>query len=274
MAIIMVVEEELKMKWYLGTMGFSYEDWAGSFYPETLAQRNYLKHYCRFFNAVEIDSTFYGTPRVATVQRWQTITPDNFRFCPKTPRMITHEKGLQAAHLDMAEFLTVIRGLNKKLGVILIQLPPSFDAKQFAVLNNFLSELPGDLRFAVEFRHPSWHQSSTETEKLLQAHNICWAATEYPNLPREVKSTANFMYFRLIGRHGQFSRHDREQIDRLENLGWWYRYSHTHLDVVDTVYGLFNNDYAGFGPGSCNRFKGLAGLPVSNLRPPQQKRMF
>ena len=77
--------------WYLGTMGFSYPDWAGTFYPDTLAQRNYLGHYSRFFNAVEIDSTFYGTPRLTTVKRWATSTPADFRFCPKTPRMITHE---------------------------------------------------------------------------------------------------------------------------------------------------------------------------------------
>ncbi len=117
--------------WYLGTMGFSYSDWAGPFYPETLAQRNFLKHYSRFFNAVEIDSTFYGTPRMATVQRWMANTPDDFRFCPKTPRMITHDKGLRGAHLDMADFILVMRELGEKLGVILIQLPPSYDAESF-----------------------------------------------------------------------------------------------------------------------------------------------
>jgi len=258
--------------WHLGTMGFSYSDWAGPFYPETLTQRNYLKHYSRFFNAVEIDSTFYGTPRVATVQRWMAATPDDFRFCPKTPRMITHDKGLRGAHLDMADFIIVMRELGEKLGVILIQLPPSYGADHSDVLDTFLGELPGDLQFAVEFRHPSWHQS--HTEQMLLSHNVCWAGTEYPDLPRGVKRTADFIYFRLIGRHGQFDHHDHEQFDRSENLNWWYQHLNTHLDSVKGFYGFFNNDYAGFGLGSCNQFKVLAGLPAPNLRPPQQERLF
>jgi len=258
--------------WYLGTMGFSYADWAGPFYPETLAQRNYLGYYSRFFNAAEIDSTFYGTPRVATVKRWLAATPEDFRFCPKTPRSITHEKGLQSAHLDMAEFLAVMRELKEKLGVILIQLPPSFGNDQFEVLATFLGELPTDLCFAVEFRHVSWYQR--QTAALLQKHKICWAATEYPNLPRGAMHTADFLYFRLIGQHGQFEKHDREQMDRSANLQWWYQHLATHLEHAEVIYGFFNNDYAGFGPESCNQFKALAGLPAPNLQPPQQQRLF
>ncbi len=224
------------------------------------------------FNAAEIDSTFYGTPRLATVKRWLAATPADFRFCPKTPRIITHDKGLRSAHLDMAEFLTVMRELGQKLGVVLIQLPPSFGIDQFVLLNTFLNELPTDLRFAVEFRHSSWHQP--ETADLLKHHKVCWAATEYPNLPRGVQLTADFVYFRLIGRHGQFRHHNREQIDRSANLQWWYQHLAIHLERVEAVYGFFNNDYAGFGPGSCNQFKALAGLPTPDVQPPQQPRLF
>ncbi len=258
--------------WHLGTMGFSYADWAGTFYPETLAQRNYLGHFSRFFNAVEIDSTFYGTPRLASVKRWLSATPEDFRFCPKTPRIITHDKGLQSAHLDMAEFLTVMRELGEKLGVILIQLPPSFGVDQHEVLDTFLGELPVDLRFAVEFRHNSWHQ--TRTTQMLQNHKVCWAATEYPNLPRGVNLTTDLVYIRLIGRHGQFDSHSREQMDRSANLAWWHQQIQNQLASVEAVYGFFNNDYAGFGPGSCNQFKTLAGLPALDYRPPQQGRLF
>jgi uncharacterized protein YecE (DUF72 family) len=258
--------------WYLGTMGFSYEDWAGVFYPENLQQSNYLKHYCRFFNAVEIDSTFYGTPRLSTVERWLTAVPDDFRFCLKTPRMITHDKGLRTAHLDMAEFLANLELLKNKRGVILVQLPPSFRADQFMVLDTFLGELPREFRFAVEFRDRSWYQS--QTELMLIKHNVCWAATEYPGLPRDVRLTTDFIYFRLIGQHGQFSQHNRLRIDRRENLSWWYQHLSARLKEVEAVYGFFNNDYAGFGAGSCNQFKRLAGLPAPDLMPPQQGRLF
>jgi len=258
--------------WYLGTMGFAYEDWKGSFYPETLSQRAFLKHYSRILNAVEIDSTFYGTPRVTTIQRWLVNTPENFMFCLKTPRMITHDKGLQSAHLDMANFLTVVRELGEKLGVILIQLPPSFKVEQAEILNAFLSELPHDLKFAVEFRHPSWFQ--LPTAQLLLGHKVCWAATEYPGIPRNLTSTADFTYFRLIGRHGQFQHHDREQMDRSRNLKDWVQNLQEQSALSSQIFGFFNNDYAGFGVGSCNRFKGLAGLPVSDFEPPRQGRLF
>jgi uncharacterized protein YecE (DUF72 family) len=260
------------MNWYLGTMGYSYRDWSGPFYPESIQPPNYLKHYSRFFNAVEIDSTFYGTPRLTTVQHWLVSTPKDFKFCLKTPRLITHEKGLRAAHLDMAKFLEIVREFGGKLGVILIQLPPSFHADQSGTLKTFLSALPADLSFAVEFRHASWYQF--ETEQILSRYGICWAATEYPGLPRGVSLTADFVYFRLIGRHGEFDRHDREQMDRSENLAWWFKNVKSYSQEIAQVYGYFNNDYAGFGAMSCNRFKLLAGLPAADIRPPQQGRLF
>jgi uncharacterized protein YecE (DUF72 family) len=172
----------------------------------------------------------------------------------------------------MAEFLAVMRELGEKLGVILIQLPPSFRADHIDVLDTFLGELPADLRFAVEFRHKSWHQN--KTAEMLREHAVCWAATEYPNLPRGVQRTSDFIYFRLIGRHGQFDHHDQEQIDRSANLQWWYQHLQTFMDQVHSIYGFFNNDYAGFGAGSCNRFKAFVGLPSPDLRPPKQPRLF
>ena len=255
-------------------MGFSYADWSGVFYPPALAARNVLGHYSRFFNAVEIDSTFYGTPRVETVKRWASAVPPDFRFCPKTPRGITHEKGLTAAHLDMAAFLAVLRTLGEKLGPVLIQLPPTFSTENAPALAAFLRELPADLRFAVEFRHISWHQHRQRTADLLRRHRVAWAATEFPRLPRGVTLTADFIYFRLIGQHGQFRRHDSEQIDRSANLRWWAEHLQAAAGDVSEIYGFFNNDYAGFGPGSCNQFKSLLGLPAPDLRPPQQGRLF
>ena len=260
--------------WYLGTMGFSYADWADVFYPSNLATRNYLGHYSRFFNAAEIDSTFYGTPRADTVKRWLTATPPDFRFCPKVPRGITHEKGLAAAHLDMAEFLAVMRILGEKLGVVLIQLPPTFSVENAPALATFLRELPTDLRFAVEFRHISWHQSRTQTADLLRRHAVCWAATEYPRLPRGVTRTADFLYFRLIGQHGAFQRHNRVRIDRSANLRWWAEHLQSLTGEVNEIYGFFNNDYAGFGPESCSQFKKMIGLPAPDLHPPQQGKLF
>jgi uncharacterized protein YecE (DUF72 family) len=262
------------MDWYIGTMGFSYKDWAGVFYPEGLASREYLTYYSRIFNAVEIDSSFYGTPRLSTIERWAAGTPDGFKFALKTPRAITHDLVLQGAEGLMAEFLDAVRRLGDKLGVILIQFPPSFHLEQMPVLDDFLGKLPSDLRFAVEVRHRSWYAVPGELAAMLAGYSVCWAATQYPGLPRQIYPTTSFFYIRWIGKHGAFESHTHERIDREQDLAAWWEIIQTHLPGVDAIFGFTNNDYAGFGPGTANRFKNIAGLPVEPLQPPQQGRLF
>jgi uncharacterized protein YecE (DUF72 family) len=260
------------VEWYLGTMGFSYDSWQGVFYPPGLTASKYLRHYSRFFNAVEVDSTFYGTPRRSTVRRWYALTPAGFRFALKTPRVVTHEKRLRAAQADMAQFIDTVGLLEDKLGVILIQLPPSFQADQLEQLAAFLDELPRSYPFAVEFRHLSWHNAATA--ELLAHTGVCWAATEYPQLPGDIHLTTDFIYIRWIGQHGRFQYHDHERLDMTPNLQDWHDRIGEHFEDLHTVYGFFNNDYAGFAPATLNRFRGMVGLPVENLRPPQQGRLF
>ena len=104
-------------------MGFGYKDWSGVFYPADMSARNYLAYYSRIFNAVEIDSTFYGIPRVETIRRWVAVTPASFQFCLKTPNAITHDLKLVGASGLMSQFVETVRFLDEKLGVILIQFP-------------------------------------------------------------------------------------------------------------------------------------------------------
>jgi uncharacterized protein YecE (DUF72 family) len=113
-------------QWYLGTIGYSYKDWLGSFYPSGTSQRAYLPYYCKVFNCVELDTTFHSIPRQTTATSWFNSTPSDFRFCFKTPRLITHDLQLIGAQAAMDEFLYSIQFLQEKLGPILIQLPPKF----------------------------------------------------------------------------------------------------------------------------------------------------
>lgn len=113
------------INWYLGTMDFSYKDWIGYFYPADVGARDFLKYYCGIFNSVEIDSTFYGTPPVGNVNRWIAVTPEGFKICYKMPKHITHEMELSGARPILVEFIKTMRLLGNRLGVILIQLPPS-----------------------------------------------------------------------------------------------------------------------------------------------------
>jgi uncharacterized protein YecE (DUF72 family) len=255
--------------WYLGTMGFSYKEWQGTFYPEQVKAGDYLGHYSQVFNAVEMDSTFYGVPKVETVARWAAVTPAAFRFCPKTPREITHELRLgEKAVAPMHAFLEVMRHLGPKLGVTLIQLPPDYTFAEIHHLAVFLRRLPADLRFAVEFRHRSWH--ATATGELLQGRGVCWASTDYIYMPQRIYVTTPFIFLRWLGRRGQFGRTGQEQVDRTERLQEWQQKIEARRNEFHTVYGFFNDDFAGHAPASTNRFKALMGLPTTSPQSPQQ----
>ncbi len=263
------------LDWYLGTMGFSFKDWKGVFYPEKTAARDYLVHYSQFFNVVEMDSTFYGPPREQTVIRWATITPPGFKICPKMPREITHDRGLMGADEAAEFFVERMRPLGDKLGPILIQLPPGFGFDQRFVLTAFLAHLPTDVRYAVEFRDPSWH--AAETGEILQRYHICWASTEYIHLPQRVYVTTDFIYIRWIGRHGRYDFKDHERVDMTPRLRDWYEDIQGRSAEFETVFGFFNNDYAGHSPATCMRFMEMVGLPTKPLEPlptPTQGRLF
>lgn len=258
--------------WHLGTMGFSYKAWLGPFYPAGMAQRNYLSYYAERFNAVEMDSTFYGTPTPETVRRWTAVTPPTFIICPKVPRAITHELGLQRAREMTRRFIDTMRLLGDQLGPILLQLPPGFTYAERGTLSDYLRALPADLRWAVEFRHRTW--TRPETAVLLRDQNICLVAADYIHMPKRVVPTTDFLYLRFLGRHGQFAAKDQEQVDKTAVLEGWWTQIQPLLEGMHAVYGFFNNDYAGFSPGTCNRFKRIAGIEPQEIRPLQQGRLF
>ncbi len=267
------------MNWYLGTMGFAYRDWEGGLYPELMPSRNYLGHYSRFFNAVEIDSTFYGTPKEEVVYRWSAVVPEEFQFCLKTPRVITHELGLVNASDEMHLFVSTARLLEQRLGVILLQFPPSFKVDRLEILSDFLPVLATDLRFAIEFRDQSWYTAASEDEEppvfeLLRKYNVCWATTDYPGVPSQVYQTASFLYIRWIGQHGKYPHHQYERVDLTPRLFWWWQQFQDYLEGVEAVFGFFNNDYAGHAPTTCNRFKAIANLPLEDITPPRQGRLL
>ncbi len=258
--------------WHLGTVGFSYKDWDGVFYPAKMPARSYLAHYSTIFNGVELDSTFYGTPPISRVKQWAVTAPENFKFCVKTPRQITHDARLLNVAKDMRDFVTTMALLEEKLGAILIQLPPTFSAAEHDTVVAFLSALPSGFDYAIEFRHQSWF--TPETAVMLEKLGVCWVSADYIDLPKQVAPITDFFYIRWLGRHGQFKKKDREQIDIVPQLEWWWQYIQPHLAHVKTIYGFFNNDYSGHSPRTCNRFKEMVGEPINTPNLPQQGRLF
>ena len=261
--------------WRLGTIGFGYDDWAGAFYPNELNSTDYLSFYAKHFDAVELDTTFHATPTAERVARWAAAVPDGFRFCVKTPKDVTHATGpgtVADRVRPAAEFVEAVRGFGEKLGVILIQFPPSFDAGAHRHLDTFLAALPRDVRYAVEFRHDSW--DCERTADLLREHRCGWVAADYlTREPWEITATADFLYVRWVGRHGTYPTLDRERIDATERLKWWKR-EIERCKEIGTVWGFFNNDYTGYGIGTANRMKRLVGQPVSKPEAPAQGQLF
>ena len=249
------------MEWRLGTMGFSYGDWTGPFYPPGTKPGDYLAHYARHFDAVELDTTFHAVPPAERFRRWADATPADFRFAVKTPRAVTHDAPPDRSVQPMLDFLGVARELGGKLGVVLIQYPPHFEADQFGRLATFLAALPGDVRYAVELRNRTW--GSRRTLDLLRKHRCCLVAAEYLTRPGRLYATTDFLYVRWVGRHGRFPTHEREQADVGESLAWWKGQLEAVAPQIEATWGFFNNDFSGYGVGACDRFKPLLGLPVT-----------
>ena len=262
---------------HLGTMGFSWADWSGVFYPKDMKPGDYLAWYARHFDAVELDTTFHGTPPAERVRRWAESTPADFRFCAKAPKTVTHE-GLTRAENPMREFLDVAREFGPKLGVVLLQFPPSLTVQALAPLAKLLTTLPSDVRFAAEFRHPSW-DSPAEAErvfKVLAEHRCARVGADYAQDPWDLHATTDFLYLRWIGQHHTFARTDREQIDVTERLRWWATRiaDAAKITPIKSVWGFFNNDYAGYSVGTCNRFKIIVGEPVRRPTPEDRGELF
>ena len=253
-----------------GTMGFGYSDWAGTFYPRGMRSSDYLSHYARHFGTVELDTTFHATPPISRVEHWAAVTPDDFRFCVKTPKKITHDGHLEHRCAEMNEFLNVMRVFGPKLAAVLIQLPPSCGIDQFGSLEHFLKSLPDDLRFAVEFRNATWGQQ--RTLDLLREHRCALVTAEYLTRPAQINVTTDFLYIRWIGEHERFKELDHEQMDVSSNLQWWKeeveRTVRSHQ--IQNIWGFFNNDYSGYAIATCRRFMGMMGLEVPQVLPPQE----
>jgi uncharacterized protein YecE (DUF72 family) len=252
--------------WRIGTMGFSYTDWVGVFYPSGTKPGDFLEFYARHFNAVELDTTFHAIPPADRVRHWAKVTPADFRFSVKTPRTVTHEPPLSRAIDEMRRFLDVARELGEKLAVVLLQFPPGFSIAAEPALRTFLESLARDLRFAVEFRHPSWE--SPKTVALLSAHNICLVGADYVNEPAAIRLTTDFLYLRFIGEHHRFKQQDHEQIDPTQRLQWWIEQIQMHRSQVQSIWAMFNNDYAGYSVGTAGRIRDLLGLPTPTPEAP------
>lgn len=231
---------------YLGSAGWSYDDWEGPFYPPGTSQLDRLSHYASRFRTVEIDSTFYGIPALSTVQGWYQRTPEDFVFSAKFPSSITHEAELIDCADETYRFVETMSELGEKLGPLLLQFSPSFGADRMNDLEAFLEGLPDGLMYAVEIRHPSWLMD--DFANLLKRWNVALCLPSAGRLHRFWRVTSRFAYIRWLGRQNVLDRFDEVQIDRTEDIEWWVPRIRHFLDYGGMVFGYVNNNYSGHSP--------------------------
>jgi uncharacterized protein YecE (DUF72 family) len=186
-----------RMRILIGTSGYSYKEWKGSFYPEDLPAAKMLSYYARHFPTVEINNTFYRMPARNVFEKWVAEVPKDFTFVIKAPQRITHQKRLAGADEDVAYLFDTASTLGDQLGAVLFQLPP-FSRKDVPKLREFLAILPQDYRAAFEFRHDSWFDD--EVYELLRSRKaaLCMAETdETKDLHDRLVATAPWGYLRL-----------------------------------------------------------------------------
>jgi len=243
----------------IGTSGWSYKEWEGVFYPNSTT--NKLSYYSKVFSTVEIDSTFYAYPSKGLVMGWARYSPDNFVFSAKLPQLLTHEKKLEmgkGVETDLVKFLSLMKPLiaSGKLGPILIQLPPSFTYEaDLAKLSSFLNAVPEDLKFAVEFRHPSWLRE--EAWSLLRERNVANVIVDEPLLPPDPVVTADFSFIRWHG-HGTRPWYNYRYNDK--QLKQWVPKVQGVVAKVKKTYGYFNNHFRGFAVENSLKMMGMLGV--------------
>lgn len=221
---------------YLGAPQWTNKAWIGSYYPAAAKEKDFLKHYARLFNTIELNTTYYRIPEASLIDRWREVVADNpgFKFCPKFPQLISHEKQLTGAEDQTAAFCEAILSLKENLGVSFLQLPPAFGPKSLPVLEQFILSLPEALPLAVEFRHPDWFadfEAAREGFALLEACRVGTVLTDVA-ARRDVlhmRLTTPTLFVRFNGYHlhpSDFSRTD-EWIRRLK---FWFQ------EGLQTVY--------------------------------------
>jgi uncharacterized protein YecE (DUF72 family) len=183
------------MNLYVGTSGYAYKEWKGTFYPSDLSEKRMLHYYGERFRTVEINNTFYRMPKVSVLEGWAGEVPAEFRFVLKASQRITHVQRLKDAGESVSYLFDVAGALKVRLGALLFQLPPSLK-KDVPRLRDFLALLPPQRRAALEFRHPSWFDE--EVFGLLREHEVALCIAEAENdLEVPFVATAGWGYLRL-----------------------------------------------------------------------------
>jgi uncharacterized protein YecE (DUF72 family) len=233
---------------YIGTSGWSYKHWRGTFYPQEIKVKDHFSYYLQHFNTVEINNTFYRMPSEETFLNWKKNSPDDFVYVIKANRFITHIKKLHDPDLIFTPFMDLVKLLGEKVGPILFQLPP-FMKSNLELLEAFLQQLPKEYRFVFEFRNSDWYRD--EVYALLKKHNCAFCIYELAGHISPIQITADFIYLRL---HGPGNKYQGSYSD--ETLQEWADECLKWSQEKD-VFVYFDNDEQGYAAFNALRLREL-----------------
>lgn len=219
----------------IGTSGYQYPHWRGPVYPQAIPKKDWFDYYCRHFDTVEINNTFYGLPGTDTFRKWHDATPQGFEYALKLSRYLTHVKYLKDPQEPVQRFLDHARPLRETLGPLLVQLPPNWQIN-LERLDGFLACLPKGYRWTLEFRHPSWLDETVFSRLRDAGVGLCIhdMIPDHPFL-----ATSDWLYLRYHGEdytHNYSHQFLSAQADKLSE----------RVKDGNDLYAYFNNDNEGY----------------------------
>jgi uncharacterized protein YecE (DUF72 family) len=235
----------------VGTSGWSYDHWDGVLYPPGTPARQRLDLYCREFDTVELNASFYRWPRNVSFASWRRRLPPGFAMSVKAPRGLTHGKRLLSPEVWVDRIVASWHELYDRRAVLLVQLPPAME-RDDARLDWFLGRLPWWVRVAVELRHPSWQDEAVH--ELLERHGAAYCVLSGAGLPCVLRATAGFVYVRL---HGPSHEHLYAGSYSDDDLAWWADRVREWEASGREVFAYFNNDGDGNAVRNARRLREL-----------------
>ncbi|UCC20607.1 MAG: DUF72 domain-containing protein [Promethearchaeota archaeon] len=252
----------------IGTAGFFYKDWIGTFYPKQLEKGKYLEFFSRFFNIVEINSTFYNLPTKDMVINWNNSVPEEFRFIIKTWQQISHHIDAPDLDMNIFKFFSRLQELKPKIACFLIQFPPWFKYSESRLhkLEQLLEKIPSEYKYIIELRDNSWFDYQI-LSKFIDGENFILGTTYMPEITPFYLPNQKKYYVRMIGDRKLtiFNHIQRDQnyavkhlIKNIKNL--------INIPNISEIFIIVNNHFQGFGPKSANNLKQKFGLPYRTFR--------
>ncbi|WP_457621557.1 DUF72 domain-containing protein [Persephonella sp.] len=235
-------------KFYVGCSGYFYWDWKGKFYPSEIKPSEWFDYYSRYFNTVEINSTFYNFPDKKKLKNWYRKAPEGFIFSVKVHRSITHLKKFKDTKKILDDFYAVVgSSLKNRLGAVLFQLPPSYKYSDDN-LERIICQLDKNFLNVIEFRDKSWWNE--DVYNTLSKHSIVFCNVSAPDLPENLIKTGSAFYLRFHGKNNWYRYYYSDDELRL----WAERI----LKIKSELYFIyFNNDFNAYAPENALKLKTL-----------------